>query len=572
MEGSGVEEREQYVSDGGMAPVKLVVASPILAAAAAGTGFLLALCYQWNFYLIILMPALGGALAAGATYLWVTIGHCRNRWIAASMGAATGFLAFVLHFYFCLCLEVKFQMLPPMNMLAPYIEFRLRNDVQEDVARPNFGNKRDPSVVMNSLLLGMETLFITLIPVAAGWSRSQRAYSIDSQKWYAQEAMHFPPYTGPAIAEALEFGTLPQVLRQYSATTQAQGSCEVTVEYLRNDRGGISDEPIYLTVKDQHTVKRWFRPGAVRSTILNHVSLANAEAIALSTVFPKLLEACKKSEGELASETAEGAPHRAADQSIARDVTAVATVTPVPEPYRQRVRTKAYPWMVNLHDLIPVVFMFGGIGVAIWGGFMLEKKRLPEGISMIVTGVASAAWGVYAAKLCFCVYGNRWVQKRLRTEQKRRPDLLVDLDESKSTYVSIIPRDSFVKVKLVFSSDVGLLQVDQQKRRILIDCDLDQYTIPAGAIESCEPQCFFAPLDQAKSTELWVARLMVHFSDGTKEILLSAPQTSFRPVTNNTRRTLAAAFCDQITSIMDQKKVSTGRTSTSVVFRHIADR
>ncbi len=96
---------------------------------------------------------------------------------------------------------------------------------------------------------------------------------------------------------------------------------------------------------------------------------------------------------------------------------------------------------------------------------------------------------------------------RLRKELSLRPEPSVQVNDPDNRFVSIIPRDSFTKVKLVFSSDVGLLKIDTAKRSLLLEGDIDNYVIPAGSIESCGPQCFFAPFDHAKSTELWVFNL-----------------------------------------------------------------
>ena len=50
-------------------------------------------------------------------------------------------------------------------------------------------------------------------------------------------------------------------------------------------------------------------------------------------------------------------PHRPRAESLR---SAVAEVTPIPEPFRQRVRGPGYKWKVNLIELHPLICFFGG--------------------------------------------------------------------------------------------------------------------------------------------------------------------------------------------------------------------
>src|SRR5262249_56557776 len=113
-------------------------------------------------------------------------------------------------------------------------------------------------------------------------------------------------------------------------------------------------------------------------------------------------------------------------------------------------------------------------------------------------------------------------------------------------YVSIIPRESFVKVKLTMASDLLLLKLDERRRLLLMEGDCDRYRIPAGAISVCEPQCFFHPLDAQHQNQLWMVRLVVCVEQGLQELLLSVCATGWSPITNARRRSIAEAMCQRI--------------------------
>src|SRR5262249_29252449 len=141
---------------------------------------------------------------------------------------------------------------------------------------------------------------------------------------------------------------------------------------------------------------------------------------------------------------------------------------------------------------------------------------------------------------------NRWIERRLRQEIGERSDIRVDPADPDGMYVSIIPRESFTRVKMTMASDLLLLKLDAHKRQILMEGDSERYRIPAGAISVCEPQRFFHPLDKQQSNQLWMVRLMVRVERGMQELLISLGNTSFRPMTNDRRRVRAEEMCQAI--------------------------
>src|SRR5262249_19178306 len=144
---------------------------------------------------------------------------------------------------------------------------------------------------------------------------------------------------------------------------------------------------------------------------------------------------------------------------------------------------------------------------------------------------------------------NRWIERRLCHEIAGRPDALVSPRDPEAIYVSLIPRESFAKVRLTMSSDLLLLGIDQAKGQLLLEGDSDRYQIPADSIEDCAPQCFFHPADAHRQNELWMARLMIQTRQGTRELLLSRNHTNFRPRKNPGRRQAAEELCQRILAL-----------------------
>src|SRR5262249_3447945 len=151
-------------------------------------------------------------------------------------------------------------------------------------------------------------------------------------------------------------------------------------------------------------------------------------------------------------------------------------------------------------------------------------------VASFIIGAPMAAWGVYTGGYCLGVYENRWVHRRLRHELGLRPDPLFDPSDPEAVFVSLMPRDSFVRVKWTSASDVLLMFIDEKRKEILLEGDCDRYRIPIAANTICEPQLFFHAIDKQHQNELWMVRLMVKVPDGIRELLLSVdPNCGWRP-------------------------------------------
>ncbi len=262
-------------------------------------------------------------------------------------------------------------------------------------------------------------------------------------------------------------------------------------------------------------------------------------------LFPKLSQLLASQHAELTD-----LPHGVTPApAVEATVTDVARITPVLEPYRQRVRSKGYALWVNLIGLTTGIYFFGGGGLAALGVWLATEKGLPLAWAAVVVGALGFLWGGYVGLYCPSVPENRWINRRLRREIGQRPDTTVDPRDSQARYVSLIPRESFSKIQWTMASDLLLLKIDPRGRRLVLEGDCDRYLIPAGSISLCQPECFFHPIDKQNRNELWMARLMVRVEEGMRELLLSVDHIGWTPMTNAGRRKTAEAFCQEVNSL-----------------------
>ncbi len=543
---SSLDTRAHYESDQQwpLASVPMFVCSAAIAAAAA--GWLLSLLFRSGFYWIMLVPMVV-ALGLGGVLWWlVAVMKCRQHWVAGGIGGLAGILAYLGYFYFSMQHDFPGA---PLRSLPTYINLRMTQDVIEDVGRPQVGQKR-PVAFFNWLFAGMELAFFTGISANLPWSRARRAYSVELRRWATKEEVVLAPYASPGLIDAWERGELAVALRDAPPSQHPQQACKFIAEWFDPPEGSPLEWPVYASIEDHRS--GWFVQ-TMKKMVLRQVELTTAEVISLRAVLPKMAAKLDVKHPELqVAAPARVIPTAKAAGSGKATATTVAIVTPVDEEFRQRVRNRSYSWQINLRDLMPVVHFLTGLGcIAICVGLLVTDgigfKLL--GVLFGVLAAVAVGWGFYTSQWCLCVYGNRWGEKRLRTELARRPETIVDLADDDLRYVSIIPRESFAKVRLTMASDLLLMKIDNARKQLRLEGDCDRYVIPFASILNCQPLCFFHPIDAQHTQQLWMVRLLLQLEAGEQEILLCLVQTDFSPQSNRRRATNATEFCERINAL-----------------------
>jgi hypothetical protein len=360
-----------------------------------------------------------------------------------------------------------------------------------------------------------------------------------------KEIALFPTYSAPVIREAFGTGKLEEFVARSPAGGDAQTGCRLILEYAQPREESPVSYPIYASLEDMPVKKPWYWPRAYRQSFLRQIVVTMPELLTLRPLFPKLARLLESQHAELLDLPADVLPASAGVTPPEE----VAVITALPEPYHQNVHNPTYALKVNLLGLTPLLFILAGAGLVALGVFFVSRNQILLSFGPFVLGGASGAWGIYVALYCMAVYENRWAERRLRTEIGRRPNPLLDPADPEAVYLSLIPRDSWAKVKWTMASDLLLMRIDNQRREVLLEGDCDRYRIPAGAIAECEPQCFFHPIDKQQQNELWMVRLKIQVENGLRELLLSVTQAGWGPRTNATRLKIARDTCQKINSL-----------------------
>ncbi len=539
---TSLEERSHYEPGLGIAwlRVPVLVFLPLIAAVALAWCLRTAFVSGW--YFVILVPGVGGLALGGVLYAAVGWAHCRNRWLAVGVGFIAGAIGYLGHYELCLL-----DMLPPQLALRPdvlphYIAFRMQTDVTEDVGKPADPKGEKPFAPLNWFAFIWELGMVIGASAWLAWTRARRAYCQELKRWMRREIALVPAGAGAEFADALHSGRLVEFAAAQRPVSDPQGACRLIVEHTLPSGQSPLNHPVYVSLESPVSTRPWHLHRNMRRILLRQVELRPAEVLALRPLLPKLTQLLAQRHVELRDLPAVVPVAPSAGPPSGE----VAQIMPVPEPFRQRVRTRWYAVWVNLVALVTLVYFAGGMALMAGGVWLAAEKAMPVGWFIAALGAASFLWGSYTGLFCMCVPENRWIERRLRQAVAERPDPLVAARDPEAIYVSLIPRESFAKVQLTMSSDLLLLKVNERARQLLMEGDADRYRIPAGAIAGCEAECFFHPIDPQHTKQLWMVRLLVRLDTGQRELLLSADATRWTPTTNAVRRRTAEDLCRRI--------------------------
>src|SRR5438105_2880813 len=120
--------RPAYQSSGRVRwPVFLPLAAGVLASAVA-MAWVLAWAFHLGIYLVLVAPLLAALPVGGVLSTTVTLGHCRNRYVAAALGVLAGGLLYLGYYHFDLVRIIGMGHVQRVDFLPRYIWFRLQND------------------------------------------------------------------------------------------------------------------------------------------------------------------------------------------------------------------------------------------------------------------------------------------------------------------------------------------------------------------------------------------------------------------------------------------------------------
>lgn len=512
---------------------------------AATSAILLAWLFEQHWYLIILVPFLVAAVIGAALAGLVGLCHFRNRWLAMVLGAITGAAGYLGYYYLSIVVLTGLWM-NPINLPA-IVNFRMQTDVTLRAAGgPDKDNKK-PVPFMNWFAFAMEAAACVGIPASLVFLRARRAYCEELKQWFAQDTKQVPGGYGEAIRDAMTDQSLNQLLPTIPPAASSQGCDTLTLEYVVPPDGSPTDYPIYLSIHRQAKSLR---------RLLPQVQLTPDEIVSLLPLFSKATELLATKDREIGHKVEELQQQRAAETLSRYSAHAAATITPVPEPYRQLLQDKSYKWKVNLVGLIPLAFILVGIGVISLGGWLLSVEnvlqnpgRLGPGVALIALGIMGLCLGMYGALKLMGVLEMMWINRRFRQIIARRRGVPAWVLEPTSELVSLTPREAFLKITLTMTSDVLFMKLDRSDSTLYLIGDSNDYVIPTDSILEIEPAMFYHSSDQYQINELWYTRLLVSFGNDVRELLIGQAHLTFWPSTNKTRRRSTELLCQRLASL-----------------------
>jgi hypothetical protein len=378
--------------------------------------------------------------------------------------------------------------------------------------------------------------------------RARRPYVPELGQWMSREERRLPAGLFDDFHQALNAGSLAGFARRMKADSAALAKAALAknysscvIEYVRHPRTSPVEFPVYITfINNAASPFEVFKRGR---NSLRQVLLAKSEVVALRSLFPRLddiLTGFQVDSGKSAvtgPEPAHPLPERARGrEAVIREVEGGGTL-----------RTGAFLLIINLLGLVPLVTFFGGLALIVAGGWgFFHGWETAATVTCVAVGILSFLEGSIQAKYFSGLLETWYSRRRLMNTLVLRPDPIVAVNGPDAEMVNLTRRENWIKVQLDVRDDIGLLEIDDKRRELRIEGDKRRYQVPIDAVISCQPECFYHPIDKQLTSQYWYVRLVVPV-DGREQELLFAPSfADWRPRTNANRQILAANLARRI--------------------------
>jgi hypothetical protein len=169
----------------------------------------------------------------------------------------------------------------------------------------------------------------------------------------------------------------------------------------------------------------------------------------------------------------------------------IADITSVPLAIRGRVLTSSAKLAENGIFLGQfLLFVAIAFAPAILGGLAATRHLFPGNNALsfapVLIGLAITAglcW-VLGGKMLRKPWSADFMFHKAQGELLRRVDKIVDPKLAEAIFVEVVPRRNWGSLSLNNAEDVGFLNLDTERRQILIEGDTKRYRIPVEAIVS----------------------------------------------------------------------------------------
>ncbi|MGE3314589.1 MAG: hypothetical protein AB7O26_05685 [Planctomycetaceae bacterium] len=556
---SQVIERDVYRSTGNVSLLLFPPLACVTVLVAIIMAFVLAEVFFGGYYLIIGAPFIGFLPVLGCLYGAITVGKCRNRFLAFVLAVTAAAAFYPGYYHACLIRTFGLPVAASPHLFLSYLDFRMENDVQEDAAAA--GRENDPakppkqgSKVLNWMMFTIEFLLVWGFAIGLALSRSSKAFCEECQAWKNHHQLRLPLGSGKRILEEFERGSLAIVQTIPAAPGASNDSaCELTVECCPNS----ARCPTYFSLKDLsesagplQTFKGLMqnRTGPGTAWLVKQQSMLPTEIQDISAVITALRSLPEVKDLPAPDRKESIVP--VAKLPFERVTRALATIKRVPPPTGGNVLTTGHLIVETLIGFSPLLLAIGGGIVAAYASSWKDQLGEAGSIALMVAGgvliPASLIYLVLYADLMPSLY----LMSLLRRELDRRVDAIVDYRDEDVIAIQVIPRQNWSRMKLEDAADVGYLRVDTQRRELLFEGDQERYRIPADSIKSIEIEGYAAPGDQTGTAAQFVVVLRAETETGPWEAPIAHRHVFAKPRTSQKKRELVIELQDRIREIL----------------------
>jgi len=529
MKTSRIPGRKSYASSGAVNWARFMPLYLLSLGVGGALAVVMHLLFRWGHYYIVLVPVLCALPVTGLGILAVTRGHCRSPLIGAVGGFIAGLVLYLGYYYAGMVDELGPDMAGKVHLLPDYIRWRKEIETTEDAHGPRHDadrpRQRDTGrTVLNWLIFSGELVGVLAVTISGPLRLARKPYCEGCKRWMTRELTRFEPDKGPALIEALRMNS-PQSLAALFATSEYPSlpNTTVAVHYCPGLKEAVLRScPPYLSLKTITANPQGATLDAFQSAkgtlLVDGAQLNPDELPALLSRFPTF-QALTGQTAASALQQLGVRPEPPRDRPAA-----VADVRAVVPDYAGRVLTRRTGLVSAAIAFGTLLAMFGGLGLMVWGGTMaFPDKHSPRNVSPVEKVVGTTLLGLgglafLGISLTFFIdpswLSNRYLRNVVRKEFSRRPAHLVDPNHPEATFVEVVPKLNWGKVKLESASDVGFLLLDRTRGEILFEGDKECYRVPAAAVTSCEVEVFVEGQGTHGATSMYYVVLRAHHAGG----------------------------------------------------------
>ena len=521
--------RKSYSSSGAVNWTSFIPLILLTLVVSAVLAVFMHLLFRWGHYYIFVVPAVCALPVAGMNILTMRTGHCRNPLIGAVVGCLAGVALYLGYYYAGMVDQLGVEHAGEIRLLPHYIRWRKEVEITSDLHSPGRDDRpmeRDAGrTVLNWLLFCGELVCVLAITTGAALHRARKPYCEGCKRWMTRELTRFSPEKGQALVEALQASS-PHSLAAIFATPEHPSlpNTTVAVDYCPSLKDAVLRScPPYLSIKTITANPQGAALDAfekARGTLLaRSVQLGPDELPALLPRFATFQA--------LTGHTAASALQQLGvrPEPPGEKPSVVADIRPLPTEFSGKILTRRTALISTGFALGALAAMFAGLGLLVWGGTMAypDKSSPQRDVSPVEKAIGTAL--LAAGGLVFLSVGatffidpswlsNRYLRNLVRKEFARRPAHLVNPDDAAATFVEVVPKLNWGKMKLESASDVGFLLLDKTRRELLFEGDKECYRIPATAITSCKVEVFVEGKGSHAATRFFYVVLQAHHPGG----------------------------------------------------------